>query len=1393
MTKRLFAATFILLSLLLTLPESDATAARLQLQEIPAPLKPWVDWVLYDQQDNTCTFQYNEPRHFCAWPAKLRLNISDQNGSFSQKWVMETSGWVNLPGNDKYWPRQVELNERPATITTRAGRPSLFLPAGTHKINGSFTWSKQPEALQLPPQTGLLELTLNDQMVKFPEVDSQSILWLSPNSDNNHATDLAENKMEIRVYRHILDAIPLALTTRLELDVTGQPREVLLGWRLPTDYIPLSLSSPLPARLEEDGRLRVQVRPGRWTINFIARHQGPTDKIFFSENTGPWPETEIWVYEAQNHLRLTSIHGVDPIDPNQTTLPSQWRQLPTYLIKKGDTFQIIEQKRGDPDPAPDQLTLFRNIWLDEDGGGFTVQDNITGSITKQWRLEMNLPAILGRVAVDGRDQLITQKSGSSRTGVEIRRGQLNLTADSRTIRMSEMPAVGWNHDFQKVSAVLNLPAGWRLFDADGIDRVPTWLKNWTLLDLFLVLIIGLAVTRLWGLGRGVLALLTLLITYHEPGAPRWIWLNLLAASGLLRVLPKGRIASFTLTYRNLVLLCLAIIAIPFMVHQVRLGIYPQLEFNNFAPTTFQFSPSKMADQEMPQTADHMNQPAAVPEEQTFEMDMKSSNLLARQEAKISAPKGYYADSRSARSKSTALSQFDSKAMVQTGPGLPNWRWRSLPMNWNGPVEKNQQIHLTLIPPAINKLLCFLRVILLTGLALCFVNLRYQRGKGFSLKPPVAVITGITVLALLSTPTPLRAEMPSSELLSQLQERLLAPDECLPDCAAIPRMLLEVDDQEMVTRLEIHTMAEVSVPLPGTGRDWSTNQVLVDGKTAWSLQRDQQKILWLKLAKGQHQVLIKAPIPNRQTIQIDLPLKPNLIECKTPNWSVEGLNENGVADAQLQLTRQQNIDDPGAGIESGVLPPFVLVERIIHLGLDWSIETIISRRSPAGVPIIIEIPLLPGESVTSSHLRVTDNKVLINMGPDEWSADFNSVFAKSDNFTLTAPESINWTESWRLDISPLWHVESSGIPVIHHQDQSGHWQPQWRPWPGETVTFAVSRPEGVPGPTLTFDATSLIIKPGLRATDTEFNFTIRSSRGTQHTVMMPDAAKLQSVAINGQSQPIRQQGRGVTFPIKPGAQTINLSWRQSTILPLTLITPAVDLGVNSVNNSIKIQMPHDRWILFTGGPQMGPAVLFWGEVLVIIILGFLLGRIGLTTLKTHQWILLGLGLSQVDITISLLVVFWLLALGLRQKKGKQLNNKLFNLTQISLAALTLAAAFALFYAIQHGLLGEPNMQIAGNGSTAYNLNWYLDRTENILPQSWLFSVPLMYYRISMLLWAIWLAFALLRWLKWGWECFSTDGLWRHLSTAKKKETSQDKTKQPLPQLELEPDDDNPAKK
>jgi hypothetical protein len=177
--------------------------------------------------------------------------------------------------------------------------------------------------------------------------------------------------------------------------------------------------------------------------------------------------------------------------------------------------------------------------------------------------------------------------------------------------------------------------------------------------------------------------------------------------------------------------------------------------------------------------------------------------------------------------------------------------------------------------------------------------------------------------------------------------------------------------------------------------------------------------------------------------------------------------------------------------------------------------------------------------------------------------------------------------------------------------------------------------------------------------------------------------------------------------------------------------------------------------------LGPAVLFWGVLVVILMISFGLGHARITPLKTQHWFLLGVGLSQAGVWAGLVVVGWLLALWARSKVPPQLPAWRHNAMQVGIAVLTLVALFALVDAIQRGLLGAPDMQIAGNGSTALELNWYQDRSDAIPPAAFVASVPVLYYKVLMLFWALWLANALLVWIKWGWQQFTNGGIWHAL--------------------------------
>ena len=1331
--------------LLLTVP---ASAAPPDTDTIPSGLEQWKPWVLHGMEERFCPTAYNDgDANQCVWPSRLNFNLEKDKGRFVQQWLVFVDAWVPLPGGSELWPREVRVDGKPVPVLGKKELPLVRLTPGTHTVEGLFVWREMPEIICVPEQSGLIALAIDGNPVKFPLIDTSGRLWVKKKDEAGRK----EDRVEFRVFRLLDDTIPMQVTTLVKIDISGQAREIVLEGVLLDKAVPMKVESPLPVRLGPKGELMIQGRPGFWQIKILPRLEGPVLRIRPLNLIG---KQEIWSFQSQNHLRMVKIEGVPSVDPKQTDLPAEWRKFPAYIIQPGSEMIFEQMRRGDPDPAPDRLELTRTWWLDFDGDAFTIQDRINGTMSRQWYLAMNPPDVPGRVSVDGIDQLITSHGKDKKPGVELRKGRFQLVAESRCEAATRrIPAVGWDHDFQCVSGVLNLPPGWRLLTASGADVVAgTWFDRWTLLDLFLVLIISMTILKLRGWRWGLLALVALGLTYHEPGAPRIVWLNLLAALALLRFLPDGLAKKLVNLWRWGSVVTLLVIAIPFIVGQVRCGVYPQLERHQAGPGLARLSLSEKA------TRSPLEAEKRPSVDKRVGSDYKRKRIQSFMSGEMQQKGRYY--------QKEAVLTLDPAALVQTGPGLPAWRWRSVVLKWNGPVVRDQQIRLWLLSPFANLILALLRSVLLALLAFCLIDFRHWKAPNKKAVVSSAMVFLFLFPAAASAKNDI-AGYPRPELLEQLQKRLLERPDCLPNCAESPRMHLSASLEQLRILFSVHAAVETAVPLPGSLTSWLPKQVLVNNQPAQGLFRDKEGILWVHLPQGIHTVTVIGNVPAGRSFQIPLPLRPRHATVESTGWRVEGMRNDGQVEASIRLTRLAKNGAKDLAASEATIAPFFHIERVLSLGLNWQVRTKLTRMTPEGTPIMVSVPLIDGESVTTEGIRVENGHALIHMDPEMREVVWISTLKKSSVIEMKAPEAVPWTETWALDASPVWHCELSGIPVIHHEDREGYWKPRWQPWPGERVTISISRPKALSGKLLTIDEAKLDLTPGKRFTKASISMNLRSSKGGQHQMALPAGARLMQVKINGKSQPIRQEAGKILIPLQPGGQTIYVEWLQQAQSGLVTRAPLVSIGPEAVNVGVIFHMPQSRWLLWTARARLGPAVLFWTYLLVVVLAALCLGTITWTPLKRRHWFLLGLGLTQVQPVMAILVVGWLFALGLRKKRSPLPQTFYFNMTQVLLVFWTVAALMCLYLSVHAGLLGIPRMQISGNGSSDFLLHWTYDRIGSTMPQPWVLSVPLLVFRILMLFWALWLAHSLLKWLRWGWHCFSEGGLWRKISWRRRK--------------------------
>ncbi len=200
----------------------------------------------------------------------------------------------------------------------------------------------------------------------------------------------------------------------------------------------------------------------------------------------------------------------------------------------------------------------------------------------------------------------------------------------------------------------------------------------------------------------------------------------------------------------------------------------------------------------------------------------------------------------------------------------------------------------------------------------------------------------------------------------------------------------------------------------------------------------------------------------------------------------------------------------------------------------------------------------------------------------------------------------------------------------------------------------------------------------------------------------------------------------------------------------------------MNLFTNLKLSDRRWIFGLGGPVLGPGILFWGKLIGLLILSFLLSKISWSQLSFLEWGVFSVGLTQGFSAGIFIILGFLLLVSYRGTHNKESKALFYNLNQLLVIFWIPVAIFFLLLTIHSGLLGGPDMGIQGNDSGLYTLNWYLDRFDKIIPEVFIISFPYYIYQIVMLFWSIWAAFSLVKWSRWIWKGIYREGFWKALA-------------------------------
>ncbi|HET7557549.1 MAG TPA: hypothetical protein VFK08_05680, partial [Rhodanobacteraceae bacterium] len=754
---------------------------------------------------------------------------------------------------------------------------------------------------------------------------------------------------------------------------------------------------------------------------------------------------------------------------------------------------------------------------------------------------------------------------------------------------------------------------------------------------------------------------------------------------IARALPVGRLRAFA-RYAGMAALALAVLlALPFGAEQLRDALHPQLENQHFAGNVAveQFAPSGAANKSAPGTIPPPPPPAQPPPvQEVSSMPVPAAPARAESKQPSALQTTVVTGAQFAKDNLAHVTaeSYPPNAIVQSGRGIPDWgdAGSSYRLSWSGPVTAQQTWRLVILPAWATRLLR----ILMLGLLVAWLAAIARALDLPARLPRRPVHAGVASLLLLaSIPVARAQDTPSPELLSQLRARLLEAPHCAPQCAGSPSAQITIRQDTLQVSLDADADARVAFPLPHMDAPATLASLTLDGKPASALARRDDGV-WISLDRGVHRIGLTFRLSiDADNAALHFALPPPRVEVSAPGWQVSGADGTKLLSDTLSFARERaSTTTASAPTAAQAFPPYVKLTRTLAIGLDSRIDNTVQRVAPSEGGFTVTVPLLPGEHVAEPGLKVEQGRALITLGPRQSEATWSSTLDPASTLSLHAPNLGERAEVWQVGSAPLLHLTFSGVPESAGDDQAGSGAHVFRPLPGETLTVRVTRPAALPGDSIAFDRVTLDATRGDRALETSLTLVARSTRGGEQVIDLPGDAQLLGVQRNGDALELNLREGHLALPVQPGVQTFNLRFRDDSTLGMASGTPPVALHAHAANIRTSLSLPQDRWVLWTWGPSAGPAVLYWSELIALLIVALMLARFAPTPLRWWQWLLLGLGFSTFAWSAYALVVVWLIALGMRARSERLPEYSVFNLVQVLLAALTAIALLCLISAV-----------------------------------------------------------------------------------------------------------------
>lgn len=1318
-------------------------------QGAPGTLQEWKEVLQQEQTQNQC----DSGALSCVWPGRLSIETTEKTGSFQQQWFLLQESLVPLPGDLSFWPQQVQEQGKALVVINQDGKPWVKLSAGQHTINGQWSWGQSPNQLALPDQIAWWDWRHNDQWVSSSK-DNQFLVRQTSQSNIE-----SKETAQWRVFKRWIDQPVPQVEVLLSFNVSGSPREITLPpiAEFPR-FLPLSLQSAWPTELQPDGSLRIQVSPGQQDIRVLLRCQDQCEQPFKATGVAPF---EYWALQSDPLFRSLAWKDLSNVDPRQINAPEEWHNLSWIRVEKNQNAQWEVKSKG-PDTEAENLTLVRNVWWDLKGKGWTIIDQLNGVRPAQNTLWMKSPFVLQSVKPTTSDDLfplpvmdVSQTGGA----VEWHDRNLALRAVSRIEdQPSALPVSGWNAKFENIQWNLSLPPGVSVLTASGVDtQSGTWTSNWSIADIFLM---ALLLALSWYFGGALMSLsmgFLGLIAFHTEWFPGWL-LGSVLLLGLIKQWYRRREqwpSWLSWLWRILMVLLLAQ-SFLFILQRIDYALYPQWSKQSGVLAWLKQSSDTQA-----------NNMASAPGEEQAALE-EIPIPVSPAPASLSRSKSPISD------EDLPIKEVNDRALsIAAGPSQPNWpsQWNGVSVGWHSSVGADASWKLWVIPAWLTRLGSLLSALLL---ALVLIRLAYIKPHPWFDRVPrlkrqlwVLSFLCITVNVHATTQLPERASVPSVEATEEVHSpssnqavsppvvqgepwwyqklKEVSPPNvvCQENCNQINQVILSRNSQQIQLKLQVHAQQASELALPSVNQEEARLSALTVGGKAASglLLKNGQWTTWVE--EGIHEYIMIIELRSDNGV-ITWPSTPGTVLVESGDWA--GIVRQKLTSNTLGWVTSTTVPKNDAQKTLSVLP-FVQVRRVLRLNSEWKLQTTVQRIAPSQGPLVVSVPLLPGEAPEKDWMQ-ENGQLQVVLDAAQQEVSWNSHLAMKSPLILTPISLKQGQEQWQIQADSRWKITANGLSP--RSDNS--WL--FMPLPNEKLNLTIEQPplrKGAVG--IIEEANALVVM-----TDRNQEATLRlktlANSNTDLNISTPKGWTLDQVGnFNGadlELLPIREKDGKVQLPLLSGHQEWQIKWISAEGVSIRTQTPQFALSLPTYNVTISPALGSvddpNRWVVALGGDGLRPIAMHLPYIMAAFLIGLVLGHLPYSPFKPYQWGIIGVGLVGEHLWCALFFTMWVFAL-----QRFWLTKPFKDVKPIVKTGLLLWGALSLcwlFLAILNSLRTAPSLHLKGWGT---QLTWYVDRVGqlNDFPQAILYSFPLWVYQGLMLLWSLWVIRLLVLGVKYQW--------------------------------------------